>query len=94
VDEHGWCPRHQIRHVGRLLELALEDSERGERYRRLWDGQPALPAADRRLPCWQLGVILDRHDSLCQQRWTRACDVHGTCTLQRCQTCPDYQPDE
>lgn len=41
VDDTGWCERHDCKHVGRLLELALDSSELGEKYRLLWDSQMA-----------------------------------------------------
>jgi hypothetical protein len=37
LDKDDYCCRHKTVHVGRLKELALEDSERGEAYRELWD---------------------------------------------------------
>lgn len=37
VDENGWCARHQRRHLGATLKIALDPSERGEWYRARWD---------------------------------------------------------
>lgn len=35
--ETNWCERHRAFHRGHLADYATEDSERGERFRKLWD---------------------------------------------------------
>jgi hypothetical protein len=52
----------------------------------------AVPA--RAAPCIHLGPVIDRMGCNCPLRHVRRCDVHGTCTLAVCQTCPDYEPDD
>jgi hypothetical protein len=56
-------------------------------YRALWDG----PAPPRSLPCAHLGVVIDRNGCPCPGKWLRKCGVHGTCTVEVCKTCPDYE---
>lgn len=62
-------------------------------YRALWDGTPPPAPAPRSLPCVYLGEILDRLGCACPGRWVRGCGLHGSCTLERCKACPDYDPD-
>lgn len=50
-------------------------------------------APERREPCLFLGVVLDKLESSCPARWLRRCEVHGTCTLNQCKTCEDYNPN-
>lgn len=38
----GLCSRHGVAHVGRLLDLALDPTVKGERYRLLWDRQAGI----------------------------------------------------
>jgi hypothetical protein len=61
-------------------------------YRALWDG-PAPPAIApaRSLPCVHLGTVLDRRGCPCPGRWLRKCGLHGTCTVETCKTCADYE---
>lgn len=37
IDKHGLCIRHNVKHIGRLAQIAIEKSERGEKYRKKWD---------------------------------------------------------
>lgn len=37
VDGDGWCERHQRKHIGSLLRMALDPSPLGERYRERMD---------------------------------------------------------
>ena len=37
INKYGICNRHNVKHIGRLAQLAVEESERGEKYRRKWD---------------------------------------------------------
>jgi hypothetical protein len=66
-------------------------------HRAVWDGTgppPGLPgSAPRALPCVYLGGVLDSSACPCPARWTRACQLHGACTLERCKACPDYEPN-
>jgi hypothetical protein len=55
-------------------------------YRALWDGR-----SPRSLPCVHLGAVLDRAGCPCPARWLRRCGVHGTCTIETCKTCGDYE---
>ncbi len=61
-------------------------------YRAAWD-RDAGPAdsAPRSLPCFFLGPVIDRAGSACPARWRRCCARHGTCTLEQCKQCPDYE---
>jgi hypothetical protein len=67
-------------------------------YHRLWGGEGQVPAMaqpssspTRGLPCIYLGDIVDKLGCACPGRWVRKCDVHQTCTLQQCKSCPDYE---
>jgi hypothetical protein len=70
-----------------------------QQYRALWASgepaefglapeQPTGPA--RSLPCIYLGEVTDRLGCACPARWLRGCALHGTCTIERCKACPDY----
>jgi hypothetical protein len=59
-------------------------------YRALWDGQAVVPV--RSLPCVYLGEVTDRLGCACPGRWLRKCAVHGSCTIEVCKACPDYEP--
>jgi hypothetical protein len=48
MDQDGLCSTHGRRHIGHAAILALEDSEKAERIRRLWDGK-AAPVAPQKL---------------------------------------------
>jgi hypothetical protein len=48
-------------------------------------------APGRTLPCLYLGPVIRQGDCPCPARWLRHCDLHRTCSLQDCKTCPDYQ---
>lgn len=37
LDESGYCARHKRKHIGRELQLALLDTEEGEKYRQYWE---------------------------------------------------------
>lgn len=37
LDNNDYCERHKCKHVGKLKTLALDPSEKGEAYRRVWD---------------------------------------------------------
>src|SRR5436305_2035183 len=64
VDANGHCARHEMRHEGRMLELALDPGEKGIFYRKKWDEYvpqlkkaaaerpppPASPKKKKRLP--------------------------------------------
>lgn len=51
IDKHGLCHRHNVKHIGRLAQLAIEESERGEKYRKKWDEiYGAKSALSRSLP--------------------------------------------
>lgn len=39
IDQTGYCSFHGRRHIGHAARLAVEDSEKAERIRRLWDGK-------------------------------------------------------
>jgi hypothetical protein len=65
-----------------------------ERYRALWDGQVDGPSKKRTALCVHVGPVRDRLGCPCLRKWLRGCDVHGTCTLETCAACPDYEPDE
>ncbi len=87
ADQH---PRPEVSQAHcRLCWLYLHAPE----YRSLWGGQPAdLPSPGARaLPCFLLGAVLDRRGCDCPARWLRACDLHGTTTIDNCKTCEDYQ---
>lgn len=45
VDENGYCERHQRRHTGNALKIALREGSVAEAYRREWDRQAGLPVA-------------------------------------------------
>jgi hypothetical protein len=64
-------------------------------YRDLWD-RPGddPPPPPRTAFCLHLGPVIDRKGCNCPLQHVRRCEVHGTCTLVRCQTCPDYEPDD
>jgi len=38
LDENNYCTRHRKRHIGHMAKIAVDPSENGERYRKLWDG--------------------------------------------------------
>lgn len=40
LDDNDYCQRHKTYHRGRLKELSQDPSERGDKYRRLWDDAP------------------------------------------------------
>ncbi len=61
-------------------------------YRALWDGEPEV-TPPRSLPCIHLGAVLDRCDCPCPGKWVRGCAVYGTCTIELCKTCADYEAD-
>jgi hypothetical protein len=43
VDPHTfWCERHQTYHIGRIYDLSQDETELGEKYRRLWDRQKGI----------------------------------------------------
>ena len=63
--------------------------ERDPIYRALWDGQMASARA---LPCVYLGAVTDRLGSPCPAKWRRRCGLHGSCTIETCKTCGDYEP--
>ncbi len=63
-------------------------------YRQLWGGPAPGASARWALPCVYLGTVLDRQGCNCPRLWRRRCELHTTCTLAGCQTCPDYQADE
>jgi hypothetical protein len=63
--------------------------EHDDAYRALWDGRPV---PDRSLPCVYLGDVLDRLGRPCPGKWLRRCGRHGTCTIETCRTCGDYDP--
>ena len=68
-----------------------------ERYRTLWDGRAVAAATTRvtrRALCVHLGRVVDRLGCACPRKWVRGCDMHGTCSLETCAVCPDYEPDE
>jgi len=67
----------------RVCELYFADPA----YRALWDGEAK---AGRSLPCLRLGDVLDKGGCNCPGKWVRACELYGTCTLERCKACPDY----
>jgi hypothetical protein len=56
-------------------------------YRALW-GEDRT--AERSLPCVFLGAVIDRNCP-CPGRWLRRCAVHGSCCIEDCKTCNDYQ---
>jgi hypothetical protein len=60
-------------------------------YRALWDGSP--PSPSRSLPCVHLGAVIDTRGCPCPGRWLRRCGLHGSCTLETCKRCDDYQED-
>jgi hypothetical protein len=62
-------------------------------YRALWDGNrsSAIVPGLRSLPCIHLGAVLDRAGCPCPARWLRRCGVHGSCTIEVCKSCPDYE---
>ncbi len=47
----------------------------------------------RSLPCIFLGAVMDRLDCPCPARWIRSCELHGSCTLNECKTCADYEAE-
>jgi hypothetical protein len=59
-------------------------------YRALWD---AAVAPARSLPCVYLGAVIDNRGCPCPARWLRRCGLHGTCTLETCKGCADYQEE-
>jgi hypothetical protein len=64
------------------------------RYQSLWATQTGLPLTRRESTCVHLGPVLDRLGCPCPRKWRRSCEVYQTCTLEICQHCPDYEPDE
>ena len=92
LDNNDFCARHQSHHKGPLRVLALDPSERGERFRRLWDrNAPPMQSA----ACVHLGEHLRRDDGLrdsvecepCSAKTSQkirkplfVCAVHGRCT--------------
>jgi len=67
-----------------------------ESYQALWGdaAEAGWQPAPRIEPCIHLGPVLDRLGCACLRKWRRRCELHQTCTLEICQNCPDYEPDE
>jgi hypothetical protein len=72
--------------------------ETNEAYRALWDGQLVVPNPEgspelegRKRPCLFLGEVLDKLDCPCPGQWLRKCKVLGTCNIQACKACKNYQ---
>lgn len=84
--EDGYCVRHDVRHVGRLKELALDEGPLGESYRKMWDGlkKPLVST----LPCAHLGEVTGETVQCPSCRGTVLlklfeCGVYGQCTLKK-----------
>ncbi len=49
------------------------------------------PSVPRSLACVYLGDVIDRRGCPCPGKWLRRCGLHGTCTVEVCKSCPDYE---
>ena len=63
------------------------------------EANPSLASAATylKLSCFHLGKVIDYQGCGCPMKHIHQCDIFGTCTLDRCQTCPRYiydGPDE
>lgn len=82
VDDSGYCARHRRVHKGRLLQLALEPGELGEKYRRIWDTE-VLPR------CANLGKLVGHANCKpCSEKAGKPtaiplheCKAYGKCTI-------------
>lgn len=48
----------------------------------------------RSVECIHLGKIVDRLGCNCQRKWKRECSIYGLTSLNGCDTCKDYLPDD
>lgn len=100
IDGLGNCDRHRTKHIGRLAQLAVEDSERGEKYRRKWDELYGNSLQAKRLirslplakQCSHNTGENGRAKAGCTTCVTYGCKVKGTVRVSDCVYCEDWKP--
>jgi predicted GH43/DUF377 family glycosyl hydrolase len=97
IDKQGNCNRHPVKHIGRLAQLAVEESERGEKYRRKWDElygitpKPLLRSLPLAKQCSHNTGENGRAKAGCTTCVTYGCTVKGTVRVSECVYCEEFK---
>lgn len=98
--KQDYCEKHKQRHRGHYAKYAVDEGEKGQQFRRLWDKgagiKPEPKPLLRSLPiakqCIHLGEKNGQEKKGCGTYATYACKVRGTTKLSYCmQECTDHE---
>lgn len=91
-----WCERHKMRHRGHYAKYAVDEGEKGQKFRKLWDEQAnigsnilrSLPAA---LTCIHNTGVNGTTKAGCGSCKTYGCNKKGTIRLKDCLNCSQFE---